>query len=84
MKAVKYKVKISIDAVHSWGDRLIEEIFIPEIGVIINSEGFAFRSEEARGDIEIEDFHFDTNHAEFLSSYVDSLNELKNITKKLF
>ncbi len=83
MKAIKYKVKITTDIAHGFGE-VIKEIFIPESKVVINERGFAFRSEEARDNIEVEEIEIDDEDAYILGDYVDSLNKLKSITEKLF
>lgn len=84
MKAIKYKVKISIDAVHTWGDRVIDEIFIPEEKIVINSEGYAFKSDEQRGNIDEKEIEIDEKIVDFLTFYVEGNKELKKIVKELF
>ena len=44
MKAIKYRIGISIDLVHRWGDQTIDEIFIPEVNVCFNEKGGCFFS----------------------------------------
>jgi hypothetical protein len=51
MKAYKYTVIVSIDPVHSWGDRPITEYFMPQLNLCFNSEGFAFNCDKPRNEV---------------------------------
>lgn len=84
MKAEKYRVKISIDTVHKWGDRLIDEIFIPELKLVINSEGFAFASDERRGQVDVKEIEVDDEDCRILQQYVEAQKEIEEIKNKLF
>ena len=84
MKAVKYKVKISIDAVHNWGDQIIKEIFVPELFMVVNERGFAFYSAEARGDIELEEIEIDDDVVASLEAFAKANKKLKNIIESIF
>ena len=84
MKALKYKVKISIDSVHSWGDRMIDEIFIPELEVIINSKGGCFFSTEKRSDMNLEEIEIDEEYAYDCQSHAGSVKEIEYTISQLF
>lgn len=85
MRALRYKVKISIDAVHSWGDEVISEIWIPDLKIAVNEKGFAFHCDELRSDqepmIEIE---MNEKDCETLKAHIKSLSNLEKLTQKLF
>lgn len=48
MKALKYKITVQDDPVHSYTKRTIQEIWIPEYNICFNEEGYVFRSDEPR------------------------------------
>lgn len=50
MKAIRYKVVVSVDPVHKYMDQLIEEIWIPELNVYFNEKSRCFYSDQPRGD----------------------------------
>jgi len=82
--ALKYQVKISIDPVHKWGDRIIEEIFIPSISCGINEEGFAFHLTEPRKRTPLEEVQISEKDANILKQYVNLKNQMEKISRKLF
>lgn len=82
MIALKYKVKVSIDPVHSWGDRFIDEIFIPSINACINSE-FAFSSDSPRG-IETEEINLNRKDVNVINQFVKLKNDLDKIQERIF
>ena len=84
MKALKYKIKVQIDPVHSWGDRVIDEIFIPSIGCCFNQEGFAFLSESPRRNKGIEEVEIDEEEVSVLKQYCKFKTKLEQICEKNF
>jgi hypothetical protein len=82
MIALKYKVKISIDPVHSWGDRTIDEIFIPSINACINAE-FAFSSDSPR-DTGTEEIFLSKKDVNTIDQYVKLQQKIEKIQKRIF
>jgi len=38
MRAIQYQVLVAIDPVHSWSNRIINEIYVPELQMGLNEE----------------------------------------------
>ena len=83
MKAYKYKVIVSIDAVHSWGDREVEEIWIPDYNIFFNEECGCSESKEPRNE-KYEEIEIDTLDAYDLHDYIAEKEHMGHICKQYF
>ena len=76
MKAKLYRVEIgdSLTISHGWGGYLIWELYVPEIGIVVNDHGGCFKSDcRAKGDVI--DVEIDDHYARILEARVTS-NEI--------
>jgi hypothetical protein len=83
MKALKYIVTVSIDPVHSWGDRDINEIYVPSIGCCFNQENFAFFSKGPRNN-KTEEIKISNKDIKVLKNYCNLKKEVEKICKTFF
>jgi len=88
VKAIKYKTKIYegiLDHVHG-SYQIIEEVYIPSVGVCFNDKGFAFASEGPRKDTQYqENIDIDIEISKKLANYVELQQEIKtNYFKAVF
>lgn len=81
MKGIKYNVEIS-EGFMAWShgiSQMIEEYYIPEYGIVFNlhSPGLnAFREEEPRDNLNVEDVEIMDTFAELLKRYVETKEEI--------
>lgn len=84
MKAYKYKVKTSIDAVHSWGDQIIDEIWVPDLKIVVNEKGFVFHSDTPREEKDNVEIEIDDSTVSILETHMSSLERLNTVINHLF
>ena len=88
MRALKYKVKV-VKSVLEWShgiERSIEEIFIPEKGIIFNMAGgdfHIFKGERERSNEGKEEIEVDDDLVKLLETYLKTKEECKNRAKHL-
>ena len=84
MKAIKYSVLIDFDGVHTWSGRDIEEIFVPDAGLIFNNAGGVFRNEKPRVELIYKEVNVLIDDVEKLLVIADELNTKKELLKAYF
>lgn len=87
MLAKKYQVEVhesALERSHNMG-RVIEEVFIPELGICFNDQGFAFKYHEIRNETkDAEDIEIDDNRANRIAIHVNRHEELQDWLKLFF
>lgn len=84
MKAISYKAEVQDDVIHSYSKRIINEIFIPELNICFNEEGFVFESNETRSVGKEEEIEIADYFAYELYNFCLHQNTKNKIISKLF
>lgn len=85
MKALKYKVQISVSPVHRHLDRTIQEIWIPELEACLNEEKYVFRSDEPRANPEeCQKIDVPNEMYESILAYLENKEVVESFCERIF
>ena len=85
MKALKYKVIVGVDPVHSYMDHPIQEVWVPSCKVCFNEEGGIFESSEPRAhEEECEEIFIPPFWSDVLEKYIKKKCQIKSFIGEIF
>jgi len=85
MKALKYKVTVQMDPVHSWSRHEIQEVWLPDCKACFNEEGGIFQSDEPRAlEDQCEEIFVPPFWCDTLSKFLKKKSQIEGFIKEIF
>lgn len=82
--ALKYRITLNPDPVHRYMDKTIDEIWLQDAKICVNSEGGAFRSDTPRVDEGLETIHVTDHDCRIIEAHVETIESLSSVVHRLF